>query len=71
MDPATFGIYGGLKPFAGSGTNPTQSIGGTYNRVWSSTMVQEIRFGRTHHHNEAIGEDYGLNDLQTTLASGA
>ena len=59
-DPATFGIYGGLKPFAGTGTNPTQSVGGTYNRVWSATMVQEIRFGRTHHHNEAISEDYGL-----------
>jgi Carboxypeptidase regulatory-like domain len=60
MDPATFGIYGGLKPFAGSGTNPTQSVGGTYNRVWSATLVQEVRFGRTHHHNEAISEDYGL-----------
>ena len=22
--------------------------------------MQEVRFGRTHHHNEAIGEDYGL-----------
>ena len=60
MDPAIFGIYGGLKPFAGSGTNPTKSVGGTYNRVWSATLVQEIRFGRTHHHNEAIGEDYLL-----------
>ena len=63
-DPAIFGIYGGLKPFAGTGTNPTQSLGGTYNRVWSATMVQEIRFGRTHHHNEAIGEDYGLTTAQ-------
>lgn len=59
-DPAIFGNFGGLKPFAGSGTNPTESVGGTYNRVWSATMVQEIRFGRTHHHNEAIGEDYLL-----------
>ena len=63
-DPAIFGIYGGLKPFAGTGTNPTQSVGGTYNRVWSSTLVQEVRFGRTHHHNEAIGEDYGLTTSQ-------
>jgi hypothetical protein len=60
-DPATFGIFGGLKPFAGSGTNPTTSVGGTYNRVWSATLVQEIRFGRTHHHNEAISEAHGLN----------
>jgi hypothetical protein len=61
FDPATFGIFGGLKPFAGSGTNPTQSVGATYNRVWSATLVQEVRFGRTHHHNEAKSEDYGLN----------
>lgn len=60
LDPATFGIFGGLKPFAGSGTNPTNSIGGTYNRVWSATLVQEIRFGRTHHHNETISEAHGL-----------
>ena len=59
-DPATFGIFGGLKPFAGTGTNPTQSIGATYNRVWSATLVQEVRFGRTHHHNEAISEAHGL-----------
>jgi hypothetical protein len=60
LDPATFGIYGGLKPFAGTGTNPTQSFGATYNRVWSATLVQEVRFGRTHHHNQAKSEDYGL-----------
>ncbi len=63
-DPATFGIYGGLKPFAGTGTNPTESVGVTYNRVWSSTLVQEVRFGRTHHHNEAIAEDYGTTTSQ-------
>ena len=61
FDPPTFGIFGGLKPFAGSGTNPTQSIGGTYNRVWSATLVQEIRFGRTHHHNQAISYAHGQN----------
>src|SRR5918995_2798620 len=59
-DPATFGIFGGLKPFAGTGTNPTQSIGATYNRVWSATLVQEVRFGRTHHHNEAKSEAHEL-----------
>src|SRR4029077_13531013 len=59
-DPATFGIYGGLKPFAGSGTNPTYSSGATYNRVWSATLIQEVRVGRTSHHNEAISEGHGL-----------
>ncbi len=64
LDPATFGLYGGLKPFAGTGTNPTESVGVTYNRVWSATLVQEVRFGRTHHHNEAIAEDYGTTTSQ-------
>lgn len=59
-DPPTFGIYGGLKPFAGSGTNPTNSMGITYNRVWSSSLVQEVRIGRTAHHNEAISEAHTL-----------
>ncbi len=36
----------------------------TYNRVWSATLVQEVRFGRTHHHNEAIAEDYGTTTSQ-------
>jgi hypothetical protein len=60
-DPPIFGNYGGLKPFAGSGTNPTHSIGITYNRVWSPSLVQEVRIGRTSHHNEAISADHGLN----------
>ncbi len=64
LDPATFGLYGGLKPFAGTGTNPTESVGVTYNRVWSATLVQEVRFGRTHHHNQAIAEDYGTTTSQ-------
>jgi hypothetical protein len=59
-DPAIFGIYGGLKPFAGSGTNPTHSMGITYNRVWSPSLVQEVRIGRTSHHNEAVSEAHGL-----------
>ena len=32
-----------------------------YNRIWSSTLVQEIRFGRTSHHNEAVSDADGLN----------
>jgi Carboxypeptidase regulatory-like domain len=60
FDPPTFGIYGGLKPFAGHGTNPTQSTGITYNKVWSATLVQEVRVGRTNHHNVAVSEADGL-----------
>src|SRR5688572_13792286 len=60
-DPATFGIWGGLKPFAGSGTNPTYNMAMNYNRVWSSTLIQEVRVGRTSHHNIAISDAQGLN----------
>ncbi len=59
-DPATFGIWGGIKPFAGFGTNPTYNAAANYNRVWSSTLIQEVRIGRTWHHNEAISEAHGL-----------
>jgi len=60
FDPPTFGIFGGIKPFAGSGTNPTNSEGITYDKVWSATLLQEVRVGRTAHHNQAFGYDYGL-----------
>lgn len=60
-DPATFGIYGGIKAFAGFGTNPTHNVGVNYNRVWSATLIQEVRIGRTWHHNEAKSEAHGLN----------
>ena len=32
-----------------------------YNRVWSSTLIQEVRVGRTSHHNIAISDAHGLN----------
>jgi hypothetical protein len=60
-DPGTFGIWGGLKPFAGSGTNPTYNTTVNYNRVWSASLVQEVRVGRTSHHNIAISEADGLD----------
>ena len=43
---------------------PRRASAATYNRVWSATLVQEVRFGRTHHHNEAISEDYKLTTSQ-------
>jgi hypothetical protein len=61
IDPGTFGIWGGIKDYAGSGRNPTYNMALNYNRVWSATLVQEIRVGRTSHHNIAITEAHGLN----------
>jgi carboxypeptidase family protein len=60
-DPATFGIWGGIKGFAGFGTNPTQNVAGNYNKTWSSTLVQEVRVGMSYYHNEAVTEADGLN----------
>jgi hypothetical protein len=60
-DPGTFGIWGGIKEFAGRGTNPTHSAASNYNRVWSATLIQEVRVGLTGHHNEAVSEADGLN----------
>ncbi|MPZ20799.1 MAG: TonB-dependent receptor [Luteitalea sp.] len=60
-DPATFGIWGGIKEFAGFGTNPTQNVAGNYNKTWSSTLIQEVRVGMSYYHNEALTEADGLN----------
>ena len=60
-DPATFGVYGGIKGFAGFGTNPTYNAAGNYTRTWSSTLLQEVRVGMSYYHNEALAEADGLN----------
>jgi hypothetical protein len=60
-DPATFGIWGGIKGFAGFGTNPTYNTAGNYTRTWSPTLLQEIRVGMSYYHNEALAEADGLN----------
>jgi hypothetical protein len=60
-DPATFGIYGGIKGFAGFGTNPTYNAAGNYTRTWSPTLLQEVRLGMSYYHNEALSEADGLN----------
>jgi hypothetical protein len=60
-DPATFGIWGGIKGFAGFGTNPTHNAAGNYNKTWSQTLVQEVRVGMSYYHNEAVAEADGLN----------
>lgn len=59
-DPGIFGAYGGGgKDFAGVGTNLTISTGATWTRIWSPTLVQEIRGGVSYYHNQAF-TDAGL-----------
>jgi len=63
-DPGTFGeggIWGGVKDYAGSGTNPTYNMAINYNRVWSATLIQEVRVGRTSHHNVTVTDAHGRN----------
>jgi Carboxypeptidase regulatory-like domain len=66
-DPGIYGIYGGGgKDFAGIGTNLTISTGATWTRVWSATLVQEIRGGVSYYHNEAF-TDAGLEKTSEEL----
>ena len=60
-DPATFGEFGGIKGFAGYGTNPTYNTAGNYTKTWSNTLLQEVRLGMSYYHNEAVSEADGLN----------
>jgi hypothetical protein len=60
-DPATFGEFGGIKGFAGFGTNPTYNTAANYTRTWSQTLLQEVRVGMSYYHNEALSEADGLN----------
>jgi hypothetical protein len=69
-DPATFGIWGGIKGFAGFGTNPTHNVAANYNKAWSPTLIQEVRVGMSYYHNEAISEADGLNTSDEVGISG-
>jgi hypothetical protein len=70
-DPATFGIWGGIKGFAGFGTNPTHNAAANYNRTWTSTLIQEVRVGMSYYHNEAVSEADGLNTSDEVGIRGA
>jgi hypothetical protein len=63
-DPGTFGengIWGGIKDYAGTGTQPSYNYSVNYNRVWSATLIQEIRTGQSYYRNIAITDANGMN----------
>ena len=63
-DPGTFGengIWGGIKDYAGTGNQPSYNYSANYNRVWSSTLIQEIRTGQSYYRNIAITDANGMN----------
>jgi hypothetical protein len=59
-----FGNFGGPAngAFAGTGTQKTYSAGLNYDRIFSPTLVSEVRIAVSHYHNEAQPTDYGKND---------
>ncbi len=46
--------------FEGTGIQRTYSAGLNYDRIFSSTLIMELRIGAAHYHNEAQPSDYGL-----------
>ena len=52
---------GGIKDYAGTGEQPSYNLTVNYNRVWSSTLIQEIRTGQSYYRNIAITDANGMN----------
>jgi hypothetical protein len=47
--------------FEGTGVQRTYSGGINYDRIFSNTLIMELRFGAAHYHNDAQQSDYGNN----------
>jgi hypothetical protein len=72
IDPPVFGLFGGGgKDFSGTGTNVTYSTGVNYNRVWTNTLVMELRGGLSYYHNEALSAGHGQQTAQEMGIPGA
>ena len=72
IDPPVFGLFGGGgKDFSGTGTNVTYSTGVNYNRVWTNTLVMEVRGGLSYYHNEALSAGAGQKTAEEMGIPGA
>ena len=62
FDPGLFGEYGGAANggFAGTGTNTSMSTAMNWTRVFSNTMVMDVRGGVNYYHNVTWTEGNGL-----------
>jgi hypothetical protein len=62
FDPGLYGQYGGPANggFAGTGTNKSWSSAGTWTRVFSSTMILDVRGGLNYYRNITETEGHGL-----------
>jgi hypothetical protein len=63
FDPGPYGDVGGPvnDGFAGTGTNGTYSTAANWTRIFSSTLIMEVRGGMSYYHNEATAQGAGLN----------
>jgi Carboxypeptidase regulatory-like domain len=62
FDPGPYGEFGGPANdgFAGTGTNKSVSTAGNWTRVFSPTMVMDVRGGVNYYHNVALSQGNGL-----------
>ncbi len=73
FDPSLYGIVGGPANdgFAGTGTNKSMSTGANWTRVFSSSLIMEVRGGLNYYHNVAITEANGLEQSTDVGIPGA
>ena len=73
FDPGPYGEFGGPANdgFAGTGTNKSISTAGNWTRVFSSTMVMDVRGGVNYYHNIATAQGAGLTTSSDVGIPGA
>jgi outer membrane receptor protein involved in Fe transport len=73
FDPGLFGQYGGPANggFAGTGTNTAYSTAGTWTRVFSQSMVLDVRGGLNYYRNTTITAGDGLTTSRDVGIPGA
>lgn len=57
--------------FQGAGNQASYSTGGTYNHIFSPTLLTEVRIGVAHLRNSSQPDDYGTADATTLGVPGA
>ena len=62
FDPSPYGEFGGPANdgFGGTGTNTSVSTAANWTRVFSSTLVMDVRGGVNYYHNVALSQGDGL-----------
>ena len=62
FDPGPYNEYGGPANdgFAGTGTNTSVSTAGNWTRVFSTTLLMDVRGGVNYYHNVALAQGAGL-----------